>query len=235
MALSCDAQIRNKVWRGMADWAGAGYAPGTGQSDFEQVYAIGAADFWPPFLVSQLTALGGLQMDFENLPGSSAKAGSSSLYHASPFAPSAALCAPPVLVAADEPMSISLVLGSPRRIDVPPPPPGLIERARTQAAEGVTMQDAFGPADLDAGGAMGNAIASHEAGECKPCIYFMQAICMLGDECTFCHADHATTKWKRSRAPKHVREKLKAYRSRMQAGTEGSRTPPREDSGAISL
>lgn len=49
----------------------------------------------------------------------------------------------------------------------------------------------------------------HEAGSCKPCIYFLHGICEAGASCDFCHVAHDNLSWRRVRPPKFVREKLK--------------------------
>jgi len=56
--------------------------------------------------------------------------------------------------------------------------------------------------------------AMHDSQECRPCVYFIKNLCQLGSACGFCHMGHEKTKWKHSRAPKHVREKLRIYRNR---------------------
>mmetsp|Transcript_128102 Transcript_128102/g.370824 ORF Transcript_128102/g.370824 Transcript_128102/m.370824 type:complete len:249 (-) Transcript_128102:102-848(-) len=94
-----------------------------------------------------------------------------------------------------------------------PPPPGLGSDMEKQQASGKTPPN-DGAASLLGGDSMAWSVGSalHASGGCKPCVYHMQATCILGVGCTYCHLEHETTNWKRSRAPKHVREKLKAHR-----------------------
>mmetsp|Transcript_129551 Transcript_129551/g.375243 ORF Transcript_129551/g.375243 Transcript_129551/m.375243 type:complete len:251 (+) Transcript_129551:32-784(+) len=58
--------------------------------------------------------------------------------------------------------------------------------------------------------------AAHGSGECRPCIYFIKQVCTWDVHCGYCHAEHTNTHWKRERAPKHVREKVRACHMRQQ-------------------
>lgn len=49
----------------------------------------------------------------------------------------------------------------------------------------------------------------HDSGDCTPCVYMSRGLCLRGADCNFCHFAHASLRCKRSRPPKHVRERLK--------------------------
>jgi len=191
MAPSSPAQISNKVW---GEWA----APAeVGRLDGERK-DITAADAWLPW------ALEAHEEPPKRHPPRTGHAPSEdppsrgflsrSVPQPPPYPPPPA---PPGLRPADD-TTVE---------DVVAPPPGLPVPPQDTHAHAAVFESPWVAA--------ANGSAAHLAGECKPCVYFMQATCILGDGCTFCHMNHATTTWKRSRAPKHVREKLKAYRSRM--------------------
>mmetsp|Transcript_98782 Transcript_98782/g.247606 ORF Transcript_98782/g.247606 Transcript_98782/m.247606 type:complete len:236 (+) Transcript_98782:101-808(+) len=50
---------------------------------------------------------------------------------------------------------------------------------------------------------------SHAQGTCKPCYFFINNACKKEQGCSHCHMPHTATTWKRQRAPKHVRSKLR--------------------------
>lgn len=47
---------------------------------------------------------------------------------------------------------------------------------------------------------------AHTAGTCRPCLFFFQATCTKGVDCTYCHLRHHGMKKKRIRMSKKVRE-----------------------------
>lgn len=49
----------------------------------------------------------------------------------------------------------------------------------------------------------------HAGGDCVPCVYMSRGLCVRGADCNFCHFVHTDLKCKRTRPPKHVRERLK--------------------------